>query len=521
MSKRSGFTLVELLVVIAIIALLAAILFPVFAQAREKASQSTCIHNQHQLEVAVHLFIQDNDETLPPAVGYITSLSTAYSLVGNVWNCPTRGILGGASDPSYLYNYDFAGVSQGTILGPTRALLFADGASSSTTYPGVAVKSSDFQMRHNGQIVASYLDGHVELSKIPPAVMGPTGGVIAYYQTDTGAWTSTLKLINADGTGATTIPIGGTMPNSGTVIPTSTDVELSFSPNGSQLVTSASPNAAAGQIAYHIYIQSLSGVVTKPVDITPTAYASAWNITPTFSPDGSMIVFASNQRSGAYTELYSMTTAGQNLTQLTTSSDGTWHLNPRFTPDGRLVFQTYDHDQQLSPSPGFSRLFMYDFTTHNLVPLTPAYDSVSNPNDMGYSCPAVRYDGQQILCTRYTDASQGMAGIDTLNIDGSNPTVIFTGAIADLAPQATYSLNGLRIATMHCCGPAPVNPNDPNYNYSDLAIINPLSPPTSSDYPAKAASWNYTPTPQVVTANDQPSSTSNCSLYNPTWGPTY
>jgi prepilin-type N-terminal cleavage/methylation domain-containing protein/prepilin-type processing-associated H-X9-DG protein len=64
MSKR-GFTLIELLVVIAIIAILAAILFPVFAQAREKARQAGCLSNTRQIGTAVSMYLQDYDETFP------------------------------------------------------------------------------------------------------------------------------------------------------------------------------------------------------------------------------------------------------------------------------------------------------------------------------------------------------------------------------------------------------------------------------------------------------------------------
>ena len=65
MRHRSGFTLIELLVVIAIIAILAAILFPVFAKAREKARQSSCSNNLKQLTLASLQYAQDYDELMP------------------------------------------------------------------------------------------------------------------------------------------------------------------------------------------------------------------------------------------------------------------------------------------------------------------------------------------------------------------------------------------------------------------------------------------------------------------------
>ncbi|MFQ6131990.1 MAG: DUF1559 domain-containing protein [Armatimonadota bacterium] len=64
--KRRGFTLIELLVVIAIIAILAAILFPVFSRAREKARQASCASNMKQLGLALIMYADDYDEMLPP-----------------------------------------------------------------------------------------------------------------------------------------------------------------------------------------------------------------------------------------------------------------------------------------------------------------------------------------------------------------------------------------------------------------------------------------------------------------------
>jgi prepilin-type N-terminal cleavage/methylation domain-containing protein/prepilin-type processing-associated H-X9-DG protein len=106
---RRGFTLIELLVVIAIIAILAAILFPVFAQAREKARQSACMSNVKQIGMAVWQYAQDWDESNPgvwfgPVSGspwsqpsneniYYKWMDAVYPYVKNeqIFNCPSDG----------------------------------------------------------------------------------------------------------------------------------------------------------------------------------------------------------------------------------------------------------------------------------------------------------------------------------------------------------------------------------------------------------------------------------------------
>ena len=80
---RAGFTLVELLVVIAIIAILAAILFPVFAQAREAARTTVCLSNVKQLSLGAMMYVQDYDENFPSWVWGNSSTIAPCSSSGN------------------------------------------------------------------------------------------------------------------------------------------------------------------------------------------------------------------------------------------------------------------------------------------------------------------------------------------------------------------------------------------------------------------------------------------------------
>jgi prepilin-type N-terminal cleavage/methylation domain-containing protein/prepilin-type processing-associated H-X9-DG protein len=129
--KQSGFTLIELLVVIAIIAILAAILFPVFAQAREKARQAGCLSNCKQIGTAVMMYAQDYDEQSPPWWNEVPKVGPVYwhywlkPYVKNiqVFICPSAGGCGaGEGPPSLAVQEREAGVKTCAGFGGTRAV---------------------------------------------------------------------------------------------------------------------------------------------------------------------------------------------------------------------------------------------------------------------------------------------------------------------------------------------------------------------------------------------------------------
>jgi len=114
MTKQRGFTLIELLVVIAIIAILAAILFPVFAKAREKARQSSCLSNTKQIGLGMMQYAQDYDETYhfayttTPTVQWYR-LIDPYVKSRQVVACPSDGdpwIPTAGWPVSYICNYN-------------------------------------------------------------------------------------------------------------------------------------------------------------------------------------------------------------------------------------------------------------------------------------------------------------------------------------------------------------------------------------------------------------------------------
>ncbi len=166
-NKKDGFTLIELLVVIAIIAILAAILFPVFARAREKARQSTCTSNQRQLVASMQMFAQDHEEQLPSSVDVWSSIKVDPEILV----CPT---LGSSTPNGYVYNGAISETGLGSWPSPTEIFTTADGniTSLSGGYKNLYVKPTDLDYRHTSKFIMSYLDGHVGLTNVAPSGVG-------------------------------------------------------------------------------------------------------------------------------------------------------------------------------------------------------------------------------------------------------------------------------------------------------------------------------------------------------------
>jgi prepilin-type N-terminal cleavage/methylation domain-containing protein len=163
---KQGFTLVELLVVIAIIAILAAILFPVFQRAREKARQTTCLSNQRQIVFQVLSMMSDNNEILPDA----NTVWGKINLDPKVYTCPTRATMSNG----YVYSIFASNLPHGAIDDFTKTVITADGQHDSlaTNVPGspnIMYSWRDIdRVRHNGKFLASFADGHSDVLIEPP-----------------------------------------------------------------------------------------------------------------------------------------------------------------------------------------------------------------------------------------------------------------------------------------------------------------------------------------------------------------
>jgi prepilin-type N-terminal cleavage/methylation domain-containing protein/prepilin-type processing-associated H-X9-DG protein len=210
MSKR-GFTLIELLVVIAIIAILAAILFPVFAKAREKARQTSCLSNVKQIMLAQLQYCQDYDEkfstnsyALPSGQVSVPDFLTPYCKNTQIFVCPSDSTLvptlgnSWVSPGGYSWNqaaYDLGGsyllycCPLASITVPAQIIVIGDGNGPwgvqvlgaylfSTLNPmelgEQTAGQGHFRARHNGGSNFGFVDGHAKWLALTAISGAPT-----------------------------------------------------------------------------------------------------------------------------------------------------------------------------------------------------------------------------------------------------------------------------------------------------------------------------------------------------------
>ena len=219
MRRRTGFTLIELLVVIAIIAILAAILFPVFARAREKARQTSCLSNVKQMALAAMMYIQDYDEvffprvagswggTPPESIYWMprtrteTGLIAPYAANWDIFRCPSV-----PNRRGYGYNFHLGFASLAEVVKPAECVLFGDDTFGSMVWympsQGVHNWGANFVNppgstganivwgencpygRHNGQVNVAFCDGHAK--SMDPIVLWADGTNYWYHRSAPG-----------------------------------------------------------------------------------------------------------------------------------------------------------------------------------------------------------------------------------------------------------------------------------------------------------------------------------------------
>ncbi len=198
--SKTGFTLIELLVVIAIIAILAAILFPVFARARENARRASCQSNLKQIALGIKQYTQDYDERFPldatndaATVGWAFIIQP-YLKSEQIYQCPSDSSpMPIAADPAlraneigytdYWYNGNFmtapitsggVGIKEAQLTYSSNTVLNGDGIGSAAVYQRTSTPSSG-SARHLEGANYSFADGHVKWFR-PEAVQSGNSG---------------------------------------------------------------------------------------------------------------------------------------------------------------------------------------------------------------------------------------------------------------------------------------------------------------------------------------------------------
>lgn len=210
--RRAGFTLIELLVVIAIIAILAAILFPVFSRVIKKAEAASCLSNEKQLMLATLTYAHDWDSTLPPYVSpwyrwmepYVQNVDMLFCPSQEQRNYGTPFMAGYIINGFWPTTVPWVGKTLDFFPYPTHFGLFADGKTNRglwTDSKGVQYYTPDFTFagalalysttdppfygsnngfgiygRHNGVCNVGFLDGHAQA--VPVAIISQN---VRYY----------------------------------------------------------------------------------------------------------------------------------------------------------------------------------------------------------------------------------------------------------------------------------------------------------------------------------------------------
>jgi prepilin-type processing-associated H-X9-DG protein len=173
----------------------------VFAKAREKARQTSCLNNQKQIATSAMMYAQDHDEMLPSA----SEFWGALSIDKGVLKCPTKSRLANG----YVFNGLIAGKALGEISDSSGTMVTADGAHTATTtptitYDNIATTGGDIDAgRHGGKTILSYVDGHAEITSNLPFPFIP--GIVCWLKADTGVTLTSGKVSAwADQSGNTT-----------------------------------------------------------------------------------------------------------------------------------------------------------------------------------------------------------------------------------------------------------------------------------------------------------------------------